>query len=158
MLMYGTNDALSFLDNCIIYNLTSMNQRFKSLPLLIPPNNIGKFTGKEFDMAYAQWIMNNDPVFYQFFGAIIMELYNGHDIFLIVSSDDWSEDLVESLLKLIQQRYGYNACRVESLEDYNLFFHSNTGDFNPYFGIQNLDMDKERYSCLFATANQNALR
>lgn len=144
MLMYG--DSLNIVDNARVFNLTSMKEGFERLPGLIPPNELGRFTGRDFDIIYANYIMDNDFVFYQFF-QIINTLYIGQDVYIIVSSDDWSENLIESILKLIQQRYGYNGLRINCFEDYITFQNSNIDSkFNQYYGIQNLDIDKDRFA------------
>lgn len=145
MLMYGTYENM--IDSGLVYNLTSLREGYERLPLLVPPNEIGKLTGRDFDIAYMNYIFGNDSVFYQFF-FIIMALYNDMDVFLIVSKDDWSENLVESLMKLIQQRYGYNGVEIKSPNDYIYYMNQSKDlpEFNPYFGIQNLDSDKERFA------------
>ena len=143
--MFGTYENM--VDSGLVYNLASLREGYERLPLLVPPNEIGKLSGRDFDIAYMNYIFGNDSVFYQFF-FIIMALYNDMDVFLIVSKDDWSENLVESLMKLIQQRYGYNGVEIKSPDDY-IYYINQSKDlpvFNPYFGIQNLDSDKERFA------------
>ena len=144
MLMYG--NAINVINTGIVFNLTSMKEGFPRLPRLIPPNDIGRFTGRDFDLAYANYIMSNDFIFKEFFD-IVYSLYMGTDVYIIISEDEWSENLIESLLKLIQQRYGYNAGRINYIDDYYFMFNSkNYNDFDPRFGIANLDTDKERYT------------
>ena len=46
------------------------------------------------------------------------------------TSEDWSENIVESLLKLIQQRYGYNAYRIDSYDDYQFAYANNISEFD----------------------------
>ena len=147
MLMYGPSSSVNirFGGTGIIYNLTSMKEGFVSLQGLIPPNSIGKLIDRDFDIAYANFIMYNDAVFATFF-QIIYNLYIGKDVFIIVSSEDWSENLIESLLKLIQQRYGYNAVLILSDEDYNYAMTNMSFGFAPGYGVGNLDADKERFT------------
>lgn len=147
MLMYG--NSANIIDTGLIYNLTSMKEGLNTLKVLIPPNEIGRFEGRDFDIAYANYILNNDFVFVNFF-EIIFALYNNLDIYIVVSDDDWSENLIESLMKLIQQRYGYNGIRINSFDDYLFYLNSPyNSEFNCYdFYIKNLDADKERYSIL----------
>ena len=152
MLMYGTSEYIKTVsnDNTVILNLTSFKEGLPRLQSLIPPNNLGLLSGKEFDIAYANYIMSNDNVFLQFYDIIYL-LYCGKDVYLTISNDDWSEDLVESLFKLIQQRYGYNGNRINSIEDY--YFECNrNSDFDPRLLI-NLDSDKERYSMIVQYLN-----
>jgi hypothetical protein len=145
--MYGDSKAvqIQFNGEGVIYNLTSMIEGFTPLRLL-PPNSIGKFTDRDFDIAYMNYVMSNDQVFCEFF-QIIYNLYVGVDVFIIASADDWSENILESLLKLIQQRYGYNATKITCEEDYIYACNSDyIPDFAPGFGTYNLDQDKERFS------------
>lgn len=147
MLMYG--NSMNIIDTGVVYNLTSMREGLYNLSTLIPPNEIGRFEGRDFDLAYANYILMNDFVFVEFFG-IIYALYNNADVYIVISEDDWSENLVESLFKLIQQRYGYNGVKINSFDDYLFLVNSsNSGEFSSFdFYIRNLDEDKERYSLL----------
>lgn len=144
MLMYG--NFHNIIDTGAVYNFTSFREGYQRVPLLIPPNEIGRSSGREFDIAYANYLMTNDFVFKSFFDIIYL-LYTGVDIYLIIDESDWSENLIESLLKLIQQRYGYNAVKINCFEDYLQANSSKyISEFNPYYGLANLDMDKERYT------------
>ena len=148
MLMYGPLSSLNigFSPNCLIYNLTSMREGLMKLPNLIPPNELGRFTERDFDIVYMKYILENDIPFCEFF-QLIYNLYIGKDIFLVADESDWSENILESLLKLIQQRYGYNAICVRSEEDY-LYASSITVNFDNSYGLYNLDIDKERFARL----------
>ena len=161
MLMYGPASAadIKFGGKGVMYNLSSMREGFISLQALIPPNTIGRLTDREFDIAYANYIMSNDTLFCIFF-QIIYNLYIGKDVFIIVSIEDWSENLLESLLKLIQQRYGYNAVLINTEADYLYAATSMNFGFAPGYGIYNLDQDKERFTTLieqYRIANNGAL-
>ena len=161
MLMYGPASAadIKFGGKGVMYNLSSMREGFISLQALIPPNTIGRLTDREFDIAYANYIMSNDTLFCIFF-QIIYNLYIGKDVFIIVSTEDWSENLLESLLKLIQQRYGYNGVLINTEADYLYATNSMNFGFAPGYGIYNLDQDKERFTTLieqYRIANNGAL-
>lgn len=161
MLMYGPASAadIKFGGKGVMYNLSSMREGFISLQALIPPNTIGRLTDREFDIAYANYIMSNDTLFCIFF-QIIYNLYIGKDVFIIVSTEDWSENLLESLLKLIQQRYGYNAVLINTEADYLYAATSMNFGFAPGYGIYNLDQDKERFTTIieqYRIANNGAL-
>ena len=161
MLMYGPASAadIKFGGKGVMYNLSSMREGFISLQALIPPNTIGRLTDREFDIAYANYIMSNDTLFCIFF-QIVYNLYIGKDVFIIISTEDWSENLLESLLKLIQQRYGYNAVLINTEADYLYAVTSMNFEFAPGYGIYNLDQDKERFTTLieqYRIANNGAL-
>ena len=146
MLMYGNSFNIPD-DNLTILNLTSLKEGFPRLNLLVP-DGIGYYDCREFDIAYMNYIFGNDNVFYQFF-YIINELYMGRDVYILADEENWSENLVESLFKLIQQRYGYNGMKINSYEDYLVFKHSmNNGKFDIEYGLANLDVDKQRFTML----------
>lgn len=145
MLMYG--NANNIIDSGFVYNITSLREGLTNLNLLIPPNSIGLFTGVDFDIAYMNYIFCNDVVFKQFFD-IIYSMYIGNDVYLVISdTDDWAENLIESLIKLIQQRYNVIAYRINCFEDFIYFnnVRDKHSDFSD-FGLINLDQDKERYT------------
>jgi hypothetical protein len=146
MLLYG--DSRNIQDQCEIFNFTSYIEGYRRLCLL-PPNGLGASTEYEFDQIYMNYILGNDSNFVAFFN-IIQLLRAGRDVYLIVSNDDWSEMIIESLLKLIQQRYGYNATRINCIED---LFTAEPGDFNRSYGLFNYDTDAERYEEIMTRYN-----
>lgn len=139
MLLYG--DASNIQEQCTILNLSSYIEGYQKLNLL-PPNSLGATTEYQFDQLYAKSIMEDDYLFSQMF-SIIYLLSIGQDVYIIVSNDDWSENIIESLLKLIQQRYGYNATRINCFDD---IVNTIPGEFNPSYGLFNLDQDMERFT------------
>lgn len=148
MLMFGSSSNIIQNDNTEVFNINSMREGYKRLPSLFMPNAMGRLDSKDYDITYANYIMQNDHVFYEFF-QIIYPLYIGKDVYLIYDISDWGEDMIESLLKLIQQRYGYNACRIDSIEDYEYYrYQNNSGNFSAGYGLYNLDQDKERFAYL----------
>lgn len=155
MLFYGSGSYIP--DDCKVFNLNSMREGYPRFRYLLPPNSMGQYTQREYDIAYFNYIFQNDAVFAEFF-SIVFELYCNNDVFILVDEKmDWSENLSESLFKAIQQRYGYNVVRIESEADY--FWIKNSFDspgFNTSFGIYNLDIDKERYSILVESARIKA--
>lgn len=146
MLMYG-NGANSTIVDAKIYNVSSMREGYENLQILIPPNVIGKTFDREFDINYYNYIMQNDQVFMEFF-RIIQDLYLNKNVYLMFGDDEWSENLCQSLLKIIQQRYGYNGYYIDNMNDYLYASMNDTSDFNKEYGIYNLDQDKMRYSYL----------
>lgn len=151
MLMYGTTAMADYLidrPNTKIYNLTSLSERYAKARIpLVPPNSLGANSEIEFDYNYRNWIMNNDQNFVAFM-TIIIDLYNGIDVYILISEDDWSIVLVESLMKLIQQQYGINAVLLRTPED---LIYAKDSSFNEGFGVYNLDNDKARYEFLYET-------
>lgn len=157
MLMYGPASCMNirFAGEGVEYNFTSFKETGNRLEYLLPnPQFIDD--RYEFDVMYANYIMNNDQVFVEFF-QIIYNLYIGKDVFLAVDPyENWAENILESLLKLIQERYGYPAVKIESEEDY-VFARSNfICDFNPEYGLYNLDIDKDRFLGLVSSGIQGS--
>ena len=150
MLMYGTAKVADMIikvkSDTVYFNISSLAERWSSVRLqLIPPNSLGANSEYDYDVKYMQWIFGNDPIFLQFMN-IMNALYNGYDVFLIVTDENWSDITVESLLKLIQQRYGINAILINTIEDLQC---AEDSIFEPY-GIVNLDQDLERYQYIVA--------
>lgn len=145
MLMYG--NAQNIITDAVVFNITSLRDDIPRLYTLVPVNGIGRLTDYEFDVAYMHYILDNDAVFVEFF-SIVYNLYIGKDVYLVMSEDNWSENLIESLLKLIQQRYGYNAVLIQCYNDYMYAKFNQEYNFEPTYGIANLDIDKNRYSYL----------
>lgn len=146
MLFYGDSSIIGILnsESTVIFNISSLREGLPRLQL-IPPKELGRYYERDFDIIYANYIMNNDAVFCQFF-TIVYNLYCNKDVYLVMDNSDWSENIIESICKLIQQRYGYESMKLNSYEDYIYAMTNIIGEFNPYYGIANLDMDKERYS------------
>lgn len=147
MLFYGTiqNVKNINLDECIVFNFTSLTEDYPNIGLM-PPNSLGLLSGLDFDLAYMHYIMDDDEIFCRFMN-IMMNIYYGRSVYLIISNDNWSELLIESLLKLIQQRYNLNGYRIESFDDY---VYAEASDINS-FGLFNIDQDKERWTYIQQT-------
>jgi hypothetical protein len=143
LLLYGNYQNIP--EDCIVFNFCGLIEKYQSCNL-IPPNNLGAVSEYDFDLRYMHWIIDNDSNFTNFMN-IIMQLYYGKNVYLITSdnNDDWSNALKESLLKLIQQRYGIEAVEVDCLDD---IVYAKDCEFSEY-GIINLDQDKERYLYLY---------
>ena len=128
-----------------IYNLASFIEApYPKLQYLIPP--IPHSASYEFDVAYANYLISNNNAFVQLY-SLMLELEKGNDILLLVSDFDWTENIAESLFKFIQQRWGYQGVVVNNDDDY-IHFRNEIFDFDPGYGIHNLDADRDRYSLL----------
>lgn len=149
MLFYGNHLNIP-TDNCVILNFSSLVEGYPDAKLL-PPNNLGAINEYDFDIKYMHYILDIDANFINFMYIITTLYYGQNDIYLIVSEDDWSQILIDSLLKLIQQRYGINGVLINSYEDYiyEKLYNESSSDFNPDYGIPNLMIDKDRYLYLY---------
>ena len=145
MLMYGDAKAADMVvDNSdtMVYNITSLNEKYRAARLdLLPPNSLGANSEYDYDLKYMEWVFSNDSVFMNFMRPIT-DLYNGLNVFFVITHEDWSDMMVESLMKLIQQRYGINAVSINTPED--LYYAEESG-FDPSYGLINLDQDLARY-------------
>lgn len=148
MLMYGGIEMAQVLlsqpiyDKIIVYNLSALTEFYPRIYLL-PPNSLGISYDYQFDVNYMNWIINTDQIFVEFM-KIISALYNGMDVYLIISPEDWSENIADSLMKLIQDRYGVVGVRLTDFEDYK---YANDNDFSEV-GLINVISDMERYSMI----------
>lgn len=138
MFLVGTIQNLYKTENMVVYNFSSLNQMYPRLNLW-PPNNLGAINEYDFDMKYAYYIMSNDNLFFDLM-QIVYNLYLGKDVFLLVDDRDTFEDINESILKFIQQRYGYNATFITCIDD---FINANETSYNDV-GYYNIIADKER--------------
>ena len=153
--MYGNVPVLeydpNFLDNGAIYSTTSLKiGNWEICKLLFPPIEICKLNDREFDIAYANYIMNNTLAFMQFF-RIIYNLYLGKNVYIIVDFQEWAVNLDESLMKLIQQRYGVNSVLITCDEDYVYAKTHMDCNFDRRFGMQNLLADKEKFTYMISS-------
>ena len=147
MLMYGPAYATGYIDkDCVFFNLSSLSEQFQRLNLM-PPNNLGALDSYDFDQKYASYVLENDNVFCELMKIMLPLYQNTSDVFLVTDQRDmWEMEIVDSLLKLIQQRYGINAVLINTKEDYQNAVDDN---FNPYDGIRIMDDDALRYESLY---------
>ena len=154
MLLVGDVRCLpDSLEKFVVLNLSSLVEGFPRVHL-VPSVSANYNDDKEFDIAYANYIFSNDNVFMEFM-KIVYPLYDGCDVFLLVSRNENTHDIItESLCKLIQQRYGYNYQLLNFKDDIDYYDDSN---FSIY-GIQTFDADKERMTYLVVQQNPELLK
>lgn len=131
------------------YNLSSYYNDAPTLNALVPspefiPQDVllGDVTDPIFDITYHKSIFNNQIAFMQFM-AIIVPAYTSPDtlVHIMIQQSNFRDVITESLLKLIQQRYGYNACIVNEVND---FLYVEESDFS-IPGLFMLDEDLARW-------------
>lgn len=147
MLIFGDYDCLVPRDNMVVLNLNSFLEGYERLNLL-PPFGL-EYGDKDFDMKYAEYILTNDNVFMELM-KVIISLYAGKDVYILSAKNNIYEFIAESLQKFIQQRYGYLSNILNDMEDWEYVEESS---FNIY-GVYNLDIDKERFSYIYASYNK----
>lgn len=153
MLLVGDIRCLpDSIDKFVVLNLSSLAEGFERVHL-VPSISASYNDDKQFDIDYANYIFSNNYTFMEFM-KIVYPLYTGADVFLLVSRNENTHDIItESLCKLIQQRYGYNYQLLNNKDDIDYYDESN---FNIY-GIQTFDMDKERMTYLAVEQNPQLL-
>ena len=70
----------------------------------------------EFDMQYASAVLSNSELFGSLIN-IMLRSYEGYLVCILVQRDPYRDAVMESLIKLIQQRYGYNCWIIEDADD-----------------------------------------
>lgn len=144
-----------FHNNSMIFNFNSNSDVYTKLDLMPDPTKIS-YSSPTFDSDYISMILNNEYYFTQFMKIVVL-LKNGLDVFfLIYNEDSIFNPVLEVLLKLIQQRYGYNYNIADSWQEvYDLVF-TTPWEKVPMFttpGIMTYDIDFVRYQNILAKAN-----
>lgn len=134
------------VENINLFNLTGYSM-YTNLDLLVPPMSILRTVTSDertFDYNYAEHIFKNDNVFKQFM-QIIFPIYSSGGStasYICISHSDMRDTIAESLMKLIQQRYGINATIIS--DDPTDILSMTKGDFS-VAGLYVMDEDYKRY-------------
>ena len=76
----------------------------------------------EFDMYYMSFIFENGEIFEKFM-YMMSSAYEGNIVVILIQRDIYRDAITEALIKIIQQRYGYNGVCVNTEEDYNHYIN-----------------------------------
>lgn len=101
----------------------------------------------EFDIKYAQAILEFDTKMFEDFMKIINDNHEGKIVILLVYREPYRDSIMESLIKLIQQRYGYNSWIVDSIED---IYSCKESTYTPE-GLLTIEEDIKKYKSMFPT-------
>lgn len=143
--MNARPDSYNFYE----FNLSSPINYGYSLATLIPdpqfiPHEVihGAMDTPDFDIKYGQFIMLNRDQFLTFMN-LVLPLYNDPCACVIVyiSSSPVRDLIMECLIKLIQQRYGYSSYIINNQED--IFYIRDDMSFSPR-GILSIQEDSDR--------------
>lgn len=105
----------------------------------------GDCADPNFDIAYHEYIFNNDAAFIQFMSIIVPEYMNPDVLVqILIERSEYRDVIVESLMKLIQQRYGNNCYLIQTEED---FAYTERQSFS-IPGLFTLDKDISRWQML----------
>ena len=143
MLIVTGVELLNNLQGFTVYNVSSMYEGIPRLNIL-PTAMINCGDEKMFDMSYANYILENDAIFSEMM-KIMYSLYMNENVALLVTRNPVLDVITESLLKLIQQRYGYSAYLINCIEDLE---YVNIDFSFSLAGLYNFDIDKERFVVL----------
>lgn len=150
-------NILGCIHNPVIFNLSSYNSNFDSIASLttsinniqmqfegVPPNQYIYY--QAFDIAYMNMVLSNNNLFIDLM-KVMINAYEGNNVIILVQRDEYRDAIMESLIKLIQVRYGYDCWIVESIEDIECIKETK---FTP-MGLLTLDEDRKRYIQLYAS-------
>lgn len=108
------------------YNLSSYYSDVPTLNMLIPSSEYipeelmeGDCSLPVFDIEYHKFIFENNEAFMQFMNLII-PVFGSPEVLvqILINQSEFRDIITESLIKLIQQRYGYNAYIVNEVDDF----------------------------------------
>ena len=101
-----------------------------------------EFDNPNFDIAYHKFILDNDASFNELMSIMIPANLNPDCLVqILIKQCDFRDIVMESLLKLIQQRYGYNCYIVNEVDD---FVYTNESDFS-IPGLFMFETDRTRW-------------
>lgn len=103
-----------------VLNLSSANLSIKPSSLFYVPKSTNE--SNSYDIEYANFIFQNTQQRIEFLYAIY-QLQIGNPVLIMIGDYPGMYEMAESLLKLIQTRYGYNGYIIsyDDLEDLSLF-------------------------------------
>ena len=135
-----------------VYNLSSAIYGFKELNGLI--NNMSQVFNKpiedidtlQFDVTYANTILNTPYRFADLF-RMIYGTFEGNIVVVLIFHDFYRDAILESLIKLIQQRYTINPWIINEIDDLQCVCE----DSPLVQGILNYNDDVSRIRSLYAS-------
>ena len=128
MLLVGTYDVIERAYNILsiknkyihVLNLSSANLNIKPSSLFYVPRSNNE--SNNYDIEYANFIFQNTQQRIEFLYAVY-KLQISNPVLIMIGNYPGMYEMAESLLKLIQSRYGYNGYIIthDDLEDLELF-------------------------------------
>lgn len=118
----------------------------KLIPIGMIPDDVvtGNSTSPEFDRYYSNYIFQDHNAFFQFMNIIVYEYMDPSVLVqILINTDGIREAISESLMKLIQQRYGMSSFYVFTPEDFMYINVPEVGVSIP--GLFTLDQDLAQY-------------
>mgnify|MGYP003390747879 FL=1 len=138
----------------VTYNLSSYFSDVPTLNALLPSaayipeetlsQDVSDFPA--FDVAYGEYLINNNEAFAQLMNIMIPAFTSPETLVqILINTSEYRDAITESLVKLIQQRYGYNIYIINDIED---FLYAEESDFSVP-GLFAIDQDLARWRCMF---------
>lgn len=144
-------EAYPKLGYASMYNINANININGALQLnIMPPLDLmNKLYTEQFDPEYISYIISQDQPFFQFMYPVI-DLNNGNDVILFVYNEqNIFAPIIEVILKLIQQRYGYNYQLLDNVFDFDPYQYS--GMTAP--GITQYQIDRQRWDLIMIRTN-----
>ena len=101
MLVFGPLN-LAIIDGSFeIYNCTGMNQNIPNLNIL-PSYECRLYDEETFTQNYINYIYKNDNIFFEFMSKVILNLYQGRNVYLVTSN--LLPDIPDTLSTILSDR------------------------------------------------------
>ena len=143
-------NLVKYFNRAVIFNLSSYYSGYNNITNLITMANMSNTSEyliaqyvdmPEFDINYMNYVFNNKDLFNSIL-SIVHCATDGNNAIVLVKHDPFRDAIMESIIKLIQQRYGYQCWVVDSVDDLSCLSEPT---FTPY-GLMNLDEDLKRFN------------
>lgn len=140
------------------FNMSSMYEGIETVSNLIPSYDIinnpalHDYNGINFDAFYCSHVIENDAAFIDLMKIMIPANLNPDClIHIMIKQSEFRDVVTETLIKLIQQRYGYNCYIVNEIED---FIYTDESDFS-IPGLFVFEQDRGRWLMLNNVGEDN---
>lgn len=132
--------------NMVILNLSGLTEGYQRVNLIPQKDSRLDFMDdNNFDLMYFNYIFSNNFTFSELM-KIILNLYQGKTVFLLVTRNEWFDRITESLMKVIQQRYGCTYMVLNDPADMISQIEENSIDEGfSITGLSCLDQDMQRF-------------
>lgn len=134
-----------------VYNFMCLTNIGRYVNDMFPPKQMLEFFrnadmgSSEFDTHYANYILSEENAFVAFMDVMMGQYYGGNAFVLYDDNSPLVENLVDSISKLIELRYGLVPKIVH--DEMDLMFLDDDSGMSPQ-GYEVFMMDKERYTML----------
>lgn len=124
MIVFGNENLLPILlssgEKYFVLNLFNAVDLGKRLTALFPPNEVfqvAPYDSDQFMDVYQAYVENNPEAFKDFLEIMMAYYYNADVIVLTDFKSPVIYPMVETIIKIIQKRYGYQASIASNIED-----------------------------------------